>query len=40
MAKQQTADQSLSPALLPIQALIEAEQQAFIEGADGRKRAR
>lgn len=30
---------SLSPALLPIQALIEAEQKDFVDGADGRKRA-
>ena len=39
MAPRPTTDQSLSPALLPIQALIEAEQQDFTEGADGRKRA-
>src|SRR4051812_10898925 len=29
----------LSPALLPIRRLIEAEQRAFIDGADGRPRA-
>ncbi|MFL5284002.1 MAG: hypothetical protein ACJ8AW_24160 [Rhodopila sp.] len=39
-ASNHTREQAdLSPALLPIRALIEAEQKAFIDGADGRKRA-
>lgn len=39
MPPTQATDLSLSPALRPIQALIEAEQQEFTAGSDGRKRA-